>query len=127
MTPYNPEEQYFISPEAFFGLKPLRKYELLCKTLEFYLAGCFRSKRRARRSVSRQAPLNALIYKNVKQLPTLSDLGSTPVDNPRLAAIALPLMKKIATTPSKAKISFLLIIPPFFLVIYYAGFSPRMT
>ena len=69
---------------------------------------------------------NADLYKNVKQLPTLSDLGSTAVDNPRLAAIALPLMKKIATTPSKAKISFLLIIP-FFLVIYYAGFSPRMT
>jgi len=44
----------------------------------------------------------------------LSDLGSTPVDNPRLAVIALPLMKKIATTPSKAKINFLLIIPPFF-------------
>jgi len=126
MTPYNPRQLYLISRKAVLGLNPLRKYELLFKTLELCLAGCFRSKTRARRSVSRQAPLNALIYKNVKQLPTLSDLGSTPVDNPRFAAIALPLMKKIATTPSKAKISFLLIIPPF-LVIYYAGFSPHMT
>lgn len=87
MTPYNPKQQYLISPEAVFGLQPLRKFQLLFETLEPCLAGCFSSKTRGRRPLSRQALLNALIYKNVKQLPTLFDLASTLVDHPRLAAI----------------------------------------
>jgi hypothetical protein len=86
MTPYNFKQQYLISPEAVFGLNPLRKYELLFETLEPCLAGCFPSKTRGRQPLSRQALLNALIYKNVKQLPTLFDLASTLIDHPRLAA-----------------------------------------
>ena len=42
--------------------------------------------RQGERPLSRQALLNALIYKNVKQLPTLFDLATTLVDHPRLAA-----------------------------------------
>jgi len=38
-----------------------------------------------------------------------------------LAAIALSHMKKIATTPTKAKISFLLIIPPPFFGYLLCG------
>jgi hypothetical protein len=86
MTPYNFKQQYLISPEAVFGLNPLRKYELLFETLEPCLVGCFPSKTRGRQPLSRQALLNALIYKNVKQLPTLFDLASTLIDHPRLAA-----------------------------------------
>jgi hypothetical protein len=86
MTPYNFKQQYLISPEAVFGLNPLRKYELLFETLEPCCAGCFPSKPRGRRPLAREALLNALIYKNVKQLPTLFDLASTLIDNPRLAA-----------------------------------------
>jgi len=85
MSPYNPKQQYLISPEAVFDLKPLRKYELLSETLEPCLAGCFPSKKKGRRPVSKEALLNALIYKNVKQLPTFFDLASTLIDNPRLA------------------------------------------
>jgi hypothetical protein len=66
VTPYNPEKQYLISPEAVLALNPLRKYELLLETLEPWLAGCSREKTRARGSVSRQGPLNALIYKTAK-------------------------------------------------------------
>jgi hypothetical protein len=68
MTPYKPKQLYLISPEAVFGLNPLRKYELLFETLEPCLTRCFSSKTRGRRPVSREALLNALIYKNVKQL-----------------------------------------------------------
>jgi hypothetical protein len=85
MTTYNPKQQYLIPPEAVFGLNPLRKYELLFETLEPCLAGCFPSKIRGRPPVSKEALLNVLIYKNVKQLPTLFDLASTLIDNPRLA------------------------------------------
>lgn len=85
MTTYNPKQQYLIPPEAVFGLNLLRKYELLFKTLEPCLAGCFPSKIRGRPPVSKEALLNVLIYKNVKQLPTLFDLASTLIDNPRLA------------------------------------------
>lgn len=96
MTPYNPKQQYIISPEAVFGLSPLRKYELLFETLEPWFAGCLPAKIRGRRPVSRQALLNALIYKNIKQLPTLFDLTSSLVDSPRLAATcALPPNKSL--------------------------------
>jgi hypothetical protein len=85
MTPYNPKQRYLISPEAVFGLKPLRKYELLFDTLEPCLGGSFTPKTRGRPPASKQALLNALIYKNLKQLPTLFDLASTLIDNSSLA------------------------------------------
>lgn len=85
MAHYNPKQRYLISPEDIFGLKPLRKYELLFETLESCLTGCFSSKIRGRAPVPKPALLNALIYKNLKQLPTLFDLASSLVDNPRLA------------------------------------------
>jgi hypothetical protein len=86
MTPHNPKQKYLIAPEALFGLQPLRKYELLFETLEPCCAGCFPSKTKGRRPLSRQALLNALIYKNLRQSPTLFDLASTLIDHPRLAA-----------------------------------------
>jgi hypothetical protein len=85
MTRHNPRQKYLISPEALFGLQPLRKYELLFETLEPCGAHCLTSKGRGRPPTSKQALLNALIYKSLKQLPTLFDLASTLIDNPRLA------------------------------------------
>jgi hypothetical protein len=111
MTPYNPKQQYLIAPEAVFGLKPLRKYELLFETLEPCLTGCFSSKTRGRWPVSRQALLNALIYKNTKQLPTLFDLASCLVDNPRLAATCGLLPNKSLWSLEERLSSFLEDIP----------------
>ena len=85
MSHRNPKQQYLISPEYIFGLKPLRKYELLFEILDTCLAGCFPSKKRGRSPVSKPALLKTLIYKNLKQLPTLFDLASSLVDNPNLA------------------------------------------
>jgi len=44
MPTHNPKQQYLISPEAVFGLNPLRKYELLFEKLEPCLTNCFPSK-----------------------------------------------------------------------------------
>lgn len=86
MTPHNPKQNFLVSPEDIFGLKPLRKYELLFETFEPCLAGCLPSKTRGRSAVSKPALLKTLIYKNLKQLPTLFDLASSLIDNPNLAA-----------------------------------------
>ncbi len=85
MNLWNPKQKFLISPEEIFNLQPLRKYELVFETLEPAVAGCFQSTKRGRPPTSKHALLNALIYKNLKQLPTLFDLASTLVDNPRLA------------------------------------------
>ena len=111
MTSYNPKQQYLIPPEAVFGLNPLLKYELLFKTLEPYLAGCFPSKIRGSPPVSEEALLNVLTYKNVKQLPTLFDLASTLIDNPRLAiTCGLPTNKSLYSIEERLS-SFLEDIP----------------
>jgi len=111
MTPYNPKQRYLISPEAVFGLKPLRKYELLFETLEPCLAGCFTPKPRGRPPASKQALLNALIYKNLKQLPTLFDLASTLVDNSSLATTCGLLPNKSLYSLEERLSSFLKDIP----------------
>jgi hypothetical protein len=85
MTLYDPKQKYLISPEEIFDLNPLRKYELVFETLEPSLTCCFPYKKRGRPPTSKPALLNTLIYKNLKQLPTLFDLSSTLADNPRLA------------------------------------------
>jgi hypothetical protein len=87
MALWNPKQKFLISPEQIYDLKPLRKYELVFEILEPCLAGCFHYKKRGRPPTSKHALLNALIYMNLKQLPTLFDLASTLVDNPRLAII----------------------------------------
>lgn len=85
MNLWNPKQKLLISLEQIYDLQPLRKYELVFETLKSALLGCFHSKKRGRPPTSKHALLNALIYKNLKQLPTLFDLASTLMDNPRLA------------------------------------------
>ena len=85
MSLYNPKQQFLVPPETVFGLKPLRKYQLLFDTLQPCLTACFASKTKGRPATSKPALLNALIYKNLKQLPTLFDLATSLIDNPSLA------------------------------------------
>jgi hypothetical protein len=111
MTLYKSKQLYLISPEEVFGLKPLRKYELLFETLEPSLAGCFPSKTRGRPPTSKQALLNALIYKNLKQIPSLFDLASMLIDNPSLAAICGLLPNKSIYSLEQRLSSFLKGVP----------------
>jgi hypothetical protein len=111
MTTYNPKQRYLISPEVIFNLKPLRKYELLFGTLESCLDNSFPSKTKGRPSTPKQALLNALIYKNLKQLPTLFDLTSTLIDNPHLAITCGLLPNKSLSSLEERFSSFLKDIP----------------
>jgi hypothetical protein len=111
MYPYNPKQRYLLSPETVFGLKPIRKYELLFETLEACLVGCFNSKTRGRPPTSKPALLNALIYKNLKQLPTLFDLATSLVDNPSLATACGLLPNKSPSSLEQRLSSFLKTIP----------------
>jgi hypothetical protein len=111
MTLYNPKQRYLLSPEAVFALKPLRKYELLFETLEPSFADCFTPKTRGRPSISKPALLNALIYKNLKQLPTLFELATSLVDNPSLATTCGLLPNKSLYSLEERLSSFLRDIP----------------
>jgi len=111
MTLYKPKQRYLLSPEAVFGLKPLRKYELLFETLEPSFAGYFTPKTRGRPSISKPALLNALIYKNLKQLPTLFELATSLVDNPSLATTCGLLPNKSLYSLEERLSSFLRDIP----------------
>ena len=115
MTIYSSKQKYLFPPEAVFGLKPLRKYELLFETLEPCLSKCFPSKRKGRPPTSKQALLNALIYKNLKQLPTLFDLASSLIDNPRLAITCGLLPNKSLYSLEQRLSSFLKSIPHYYL------------
>jgi hypothetical protein len=111
MTTYNPKQRYLIPPEVVFDLKPLRKYELLFQTLESCLANCFHTKTKGRPPTPKQALLNTLIYKNLKQLPTLFDLASTLIDNPQLAITCGLLPNKSLYSLEERLSSFLKVIP----------------
>ena len=111
MTTYNPKQRYLIPPEVVFDLKPLRKYELLFQTLESCLANCFHTKTKGRPPTPKQALLNTLIYKNLKQLPTLFDLASTLIDNPHLAITCGLLPNKSLYSLEERLSSFLKDIP----------------
>ncbi|NIS71468.1 MAG: transposase [Proteobacteria bacterium] len=111
MYPYNPKQRYLLPPETVFGLKPLRKYEMLFETLQPCLAGCFNSKTKGRPPASKPALLNALIYKNLKQLPTLFDLATSLVDNPSLATTCGLLPNKTLPSLEERLSSFLKDIP----------------
>lgn len=111
MTLYQSKQRYLFSPEAVFGLKPLIKYELLFETLAPSFAGCFPPKTTGRPSISNPALLNALIYKNIKQLPTLFDLATSLVDNPSLAITCGLLPNKSLYSLEERLSSFLRDIP----------------
>ena len=73
---FNPEE---ISKE------PLKKYELFFSLLNFsYLEP---EKHLGRRPISRAALTRALIFKNLRSLPTLSDLVAKLDERPGLSLI----------------------------------------
>lgn len=111
MTSYNPKQRYLLSPEDIFDLKPLRKYELLFDALEPCLAACFPANTTGRPPTPKQALLNALIYKNLKQLPTLFDLASSLLDNPPLAATCGLLPNKSLYSLEQRFSSFLKDVP----------------
>lgn len=83
MPNLNPKQRLLFSAEYLLDVNPLKKYEILfsnlnCSPLE--TTGLYPSK--GRPLVSLTGLLKALIYKNLKPLPTLFDLSIELIDNP---------------------------------------------
>jgi len=86
MRRYNPKQKLLFSPETIFNLKPLQKYEILFSSLNTSpLHQLYASTDRP--PIPYEALLHALIYKNLRTLPSLSDLVRDIQDNPNLALI----------------------------------------
>lgn len=81
---FNPKQKILLSAEYLLDINPLKKYEILfdnlvCSRLEINLH------KAGRPPVPKSALLKALIYKNLKPLPTLLDLSVDLIDNPSAA------------------------------------------
>jgi len=81
---FNPNQKILLSAEYLLDINPLKKYEILfdnldCSPLETNLH------KEGRPPVPKSALLKALIYKNLKPLPTLFDLAVDLIDNPSAA------------------------------------------
>lgn len=84
MTTFNPQQRILLSAEYLLDINPLKKYELLfdhlnCSPIEKLLP------LKGRPPVSKSGILRALIYKNLKPLPTLYDLAIDLIDNPSIS------------------------------------------
>lgn len=80
----DPKQKILLSAEYLLDINPLAKYETLfdnldCSSLESD------NPKEGRPPVSKSALLKALIYKNLKALPTLFDLAVDVIDNPSIA------------------------------------------
>lgn len=80
----NPKQKILFSAEYLLDVNPLKKYEVLfdnldCSPLETNLH------KEDRPPVPKSALLKALIYKNLKPLPTLFDAAVDLIDNPSAA------------------------------------------
>ncbi len=86
MTKMNPKQKLLLSPEEIFDLKPLEKYEILFSFLDTSsLEKLYPST--GRPPVPYESLLKALIYKNVRTLPYLSDLVRDLEDNLHLSSL----------------------------------------
>ncbi|MEW6617705.1 MAG: transposase [Patescibacteria group bacterium] len=80
----NPNQKLLLSAEYLLDINPLRKYEILFSNLNCSPLETFSSSE-GRPAISKSALLKALIFKNLKPLPTLFDLSVELVDNPTLS------------------------------------------
>ena len=84
MTRINPNQSLLLSAEYLFDINPLKKFEVLFSNLDSSPLYPTTPSTGGRPSVSKDGLLRALIYKNLKGLPTLYDLGVDLVDNPSI-------------------------------------------
>jgi transposase len=84
MKSFNPNQKLLFSAEHLFDINPLKKYQILFSNLN---TSPLESNNLGpgRPHVSKAALLKALIYKNLKPLPTLYDLAVDLIDNPSIA------------------------------------------
>lgn len=83
MSTFNPQQKVLLSAEYLMDINPLKKYELLFDNLNCHPIE--KPVSMGRPPVSKSGLLRALIYKNLKPLPTLYDLAVELVDNPSIS------------------------------------------
>lgn len=84
MNSINPSQVDLLSLEHLADVNPLKKYDILFQHLPTHLIESSVSSS-GRPPVSKAALLKALIYKNLKPLPTLFDTAVDLIDNPSIA------------------------------------------
>lgn len=85
MSTFNPQQRLLLSAEYLLDINPLKKYELLFDNLDCSPLKGHIHHVKGRPPVPKAGLLRALIYKNLKPLPTLYDLVVDLVDNPSIA------------------------------------------
>lgn len=85
MRALNLKQTDMLSAEYLFDINPLHKYQLLFKHLDSTPLNTTPEAARGRKPIPKSSLLKALIYKNLKALPTLSDLVTDLKDNPSIA------------------------------------------
>jgi len=84
MAILNPGQRLLLSAEYLLDINPLKRFETLFSYLDGSALTSLSVSKRGRPSLSQAGLLKALIYKNLKPLPTLYDLGVDLVDNPSI-------------------------------------------
>jgi len=84
MSTFNPQQRLLLSAEYLLDINPLKKYKLLFDNLDCSPFKRHTQHAKGRPSVPQPGLLRALIYKNLKPLPTLYDLAVDLVDNPSI-------------------------------------------
>ncbi|MCB4790932.1 MAG: transposase [Elusimicrobia bacterium] len=79
------KQQYLFTAEHLFDIKPLKNFETLFSTLVPFVPKETIQNKVGRPLIARLHILNALIYKNLRGLPALSDLVHDLATNPSLA------------------------------------------
>lgn len=85
MKSFNPQQKLLFSAEYLFDINPLKKYQILFDNLNCSPLDSIATSREGRPSILKSALLRALIYKNIKPLPTLYDLAVDLIDNPSIS------------------------------------------
>ena len=85
MSTFNPQQRLLLSAEYLLDINPLKKYELLFDNLDCSPLKRHTQHAKGRPPVPKPGLLRALIYKNLKPLPTLYDLTVDLVDNLSIA------------------------------------------
>jgi len=82
MPVINPNQRLLLSAEYLLDINPLKKYEILFSNLNCNPLEHLSFLKEGRPPISPSGILKALIYKNLKPLPTLFDLSVELIDNP---------------------------------------------
>jgi len=81
MPKFNPSQSLLFNPKDIVSAPPLKRYEILFSFLDLSCVNEKNSSSVGRPQVPQPALIKAFVYKNLRSIPTLSDLVATLSDN----------------------------------------------